>query len=101
MNYKLFLDDERYPKNPDCMIARNSYDAQTFIDMWGMPVEMMLDHDLGGLDTTMVFLGWLEGYMNEHGLTFPEGFTYSVHSQNPIGAKNIKDRMEYLLEYGG
>ena len=27
MDYKLFIDDERYPVTPDWFIARNSYDA--------------------------------------------------------------------------
>lgn len=95
----LFLDDERYPTSPDCLIARNSYDAITFTKMWGIPTEMRLDHDLGGGDTTMVFLEWLMTYMLDNGVVFPEDFKYSIHSQNPVGAENMKSYMDQLLEY--
>lgn len=95
----LFLDDERYPAEPDCMLARTSYDAIRFTSDWGMPVEMRLDHDLGGDDTAMEYLNWLEGELDSGDAHFPKGFSYSIHSQNPIGATNIKNRMEFLLKY--
>jgi len=52
---------------------------------------MSLDHDLGGDDTTMVFLKRL---VNEvwDGKTNPPD--YAIHSANPIGSKNIQSFME-------
>lgn len=31
-------------------------------------------------------------------LTIPENFTYHVHSQNPVGAKNIHTYMQCILK---
>lgn len=101
MPYKLFIDDERYPIRPDCMIARTSFDAIYFVQNYGLPIEMMLDHDLGGQDTAMVFLKWFEKFLDETDQTLLKGFTYSIHSQNPIGANAMKLFMEDLiLQYG-
>ena len=99
MSYKLFIDDERCPTTPDWMIARTSYDAIWMVENYGMPTEIAFDHDLGGEDTTMVFLKWLEQKLMEEFVAFPTNFKYSIHSQNPIGAKNIKLYMEDLLNF--
>ena len=90
MNYKLFIDDERYPVAPGWFIARNSYDAIYAVKEYGLPSEIAFDHDLGGKGTSMLFLVWLSNYMLDNDLKFPGGFKYSIHSQNPIGAKNIE-----------
>lgn len=99
MSYKLFIDDERYPTTPDWMVARTSYDAIWMVENYGMPTEIAFDHDLGGEDTTMVFLKWLEQKLMEEFVAFPANFKYSIHSQNPIGAKNVKLYMEDLLNF--
>ena len=101
MNYKMFIDDERFPVFPDWFVARNSFQAIKAIELYGLPIEIAFDHDLGGTDTVMTFLNYLENYLIDNSLTFPKGFTYSIHSQNPIGVENIKCRMENLLEYFG
>ena len=89
MTYKLFIDDERYPVTPDWFIARNSYDAIYAVKTYGLPSEIAFDHDLGGRDTSMAFLYALSDYMLDNNLKFPSGFNYSIHSQNPVGSKNI------------
>lgn len=99
MSYKLFIDDERYPTTPDWMVARTSYDAIWMVENYGMPTEIAFDHDLGGEDTTMVFLKWLEQKLMEEFVAFPINFKYSIHSQNPIGAKKVKLYMEDLLNF--
>ena len=95
--YKMFIDDERYPITPDWFIARNSYDAIYAVKNYGFPNEIAFDHDLGGQDTSMVFLVWLSNYMLDNGLEFPKDFKYSIHSQNPIGTKNIEMFMENFM----
>lgn len=95
--YRMFIDDERYPTAPDWLIARTSYDAIYFVTTFGMPREIAFDHDLGGSDTAMVFIKWLEQELLEERLTFPDNFRFSVHSQNPIGAKNIQSYMDQLI----
>lgn len=94
----LFLDDERFPTNPKDRIARNSYDAQWLIEHLGMPQHISFDHDLGGADTAMNLLHWMAGQLIAGNVAFPENFSYSVHSQNPVGAQNIMSMMESLLE---
>ena len=98
MQYKLFIDDERYPVKPDWFIARNSYDAIYAVKEYGLPSEIAFDHDLGGRDTSMVFLYALSDYMLDNDLKFPDGFKYTVHSQNPVGAKNIDVFMKNFIK---
>jgi len=96
-NWKLFIDDERSPVSNDWVIARSSTNAIMAVCSWGMPVEIAFDHDLGGDDTSIKFIHWLMEKVLDGDLTIPEGFTYSVHSQNPIGAANIKSKMDALI----
>lgn len=99
VSWRLFLDDERWPKEPlDWTIARSSFDAiKECEDRKSLPQEIAFDHDLGGDDTAMRFIYWMIGTLLDKKFTFPEGFTYSVHSQNPIGVQNIEGLMNNLL----
>lgn len=101
MNYRLFIDDERFPVTPNWFIARNSFQAIMALELYGIPQEIAFDHDLGGQDTSITFINKLEGYMIDNGLKFPKGFIYTVHSQNPIGAANIISKMDGLINYFG
>ena len=85
---RLFLDDIR-DAPPDYTVARSTDEAMVLVQaQW--PVFMSLDHDLGGEDTTMVFLKRL---VNEvwDGQPIPD---FIVHSANPIGKLNIISFME-------
>jgi hypothetical protein len=103
--WKLFLDDERYPSQDGWTIRRSSYDAIEAVKEQGMPIEIAFDHDLGIAvydggeynDTSMIFIRWVIDQHYEHGLVIPEGFKYSIHSQNPIGAANIRGLMDGFL----
>lgn len=88
---RLFIDDERIPPSDDYVVVRSSQDAIDYIKINGWPTFISFDHDLGGDDTTMVFLKRL---MNEiwDGKTNPPD--YQVHSANPIGKLNIQSFME-------
>lgn len=98
--WKLFLDDERMPSEScnDYIIARNSYDAIWMIENYGMPVSIAFDHDLGGEDTAMTVVNYIKNWVLDY-KSLPNGFSYTVHSQNPIGAKNIDDAMKSILKY--
>lgn len=98
-NWKLFLDDERFPMTDDWKIARNSTDAVMYVCIWGIPNEIAFDHDLGGEDTSIKFINWMTEQVLDGKLNIPEGFKYSIHSQNPIGAENIKHKMDAILMY--
>lgn len=97
MTWRLFLDDERHPVTPDWVIARSSAEAINMCRERGLPQEVAFDHDLGGDDTSMAFLAWLTNALLDNQVSFPKGFTYSVHSQNPIGVRNIEGLMNNLL----
>lgn len=97
--YCLFIDDEREPVRADYLVVRSSAAAIETVLQRGMPVDISFDHDLGGDDTTMRFLLWLTDQLLDEKLQFPGGFCFSVHSQNPVGARNIKERMQSLLAH--
>ena len=98
--WKLFLDDERMPSKAcgDYIIARNSYDAIWMIENYGMPTTIAFDHDLGGQDTAMTVVRYItEWILNDKQL--PNNFSYTVHSQNPVGAENIRSAMNTILDF--
>ena len=97
MSYKLFIDDERFPVTDDWVILRSSQQAINYVRINGCPGEISFDHDLGGEDTSMVFLHWLVNFVLEGGTIFPSDFKYSVHSQNPIGKKNIEGLLDCFI----
>lgn len=97
MSYKLFLDDERHPVTNDWVIARSSDEAIRIVQERGMPSEIAFDHDLGGTDTSMKFIWFFIDCYYDGELTIPNDFKYTVHSQNPIGVRNIKGLMENFL----
>lgn len=103
MSYKLFIDDERFPveNSGEWVIVRSSQQAISEVYQKGMPSFISFDHDLGGDDTSMKFLRWLLDELLDDMIAFPEGFGYYVHSQNPVGAENIRSFMEFLIwEFG-
>lgn len=97
---KLFIDDERYPPGDgaDWHVARSSTHAKVFVVMHGIPNFISFDHDLGGQDTTMNFVNWLGNYMIDNNLRLPADFDFYVHSQNPVGATNLKSKLLNLKD---
>lgn len=102
--WNLFLDDLRNPETTGAqerngqidygidqwVVCRSSEEALKEVAARGFPTYMSLDHDLGGDDTTMVFLRRLidELWVGE----LPPN--YLVHSQNPVGRENIISFMD-------
>lgn len=101
MTYKLFIDDERFPPSSDWVVVRSSYDAILQCQAHGIPSFISFDHDLGGYDTSIVFIKWMiEGVLDaiQYGRPLPQfPRNYSIHSQNPVGAKNIKCLMDSFI----
>ena len=99
--YRLFLDDERWPSlsqlpGDGWAIVRSVAEAQRIIAEFGMPVFVSFDHDLGdGAPTGMDFARWLVD-QDLDGNPLPPNFSFYVHSQNPVGAENIRS---YLGKY--
>lgn len=98
MTYKLFIDDERFPTTDDWVIVRSSQEAIDCVLKNGFPSHIAFDHDLGGNDTSMKFINWLIDYMFDCELHFKHEFTWSVHSQNPVGAENIRRIMTAIVK---
>ena len=98
MTYKMFIDDERFPVTDDWIIVRSSKEAIECVLKNGFPCHINFDHDLGGEDTSMKFINWLIDYMLDCELHFKPDFTWSVHSQNPVGAENIRQIMTAIVK---
>lgn len=86
---RLFIDDLRSPPSEDFIVARSSLDAIEAVKQHGWPTFISFDHDLGGDDTTMVFLRMLVNLWQ--GQPIPD---YMIHSANPVGSMNIHSFME-------
>lgn len=98
-NYKLFIDDERFPTDPCSVVVRSSKEAIDCIKSNGVPCHIDFDHDLGGEDTSIVFIKWFVEELLDGNIRLPENFTYAVHSQNPVGVINIKAKMDGIINY--
>lgn len=94
MKWSLFLDDERFPPRSlvdDWHIARTATEARFLIHRNGMPHRMSLDHDLGhNEETGYDFIKWLVNQDMDNKLNIHETTHFYVHSQNPVGKKNIE-----------
>ena len=104
IDWKLFIDDERFPTDTSFVIARSSEEAFKLLKEKGFPSHIAFDHDLGGDDTSIKFI-WrfiddiLDNENTGTALVIPDKFTYSIHSQNPVGAENIKNLMDDFLRF--
>ncbi len=92
---KMYLDDEREPKNSYDVIVRSFEEAVSFVENNGIPNFISFDHDLGSdnmgniLKDGYDFAKWLVDMDIENIHKFPEDFTFNIHSANPVGRNNI------------
>lgn len=99
MTWRLFVDDERFPssKEYDMIIARTMDEVKNLVSDLGMPSFVSFDHDLGDNEPTGYDIAkWMVDVDLSGAYTFPDDFDFYVHSQNPIGKRNIE---EYLGSY--
>ena len=90
--WHLYLDDLRDPPpDREWVVCRSTHQALEVVASRGMPAHMSLDHDLGGNDTSMIFLRRLANDVWDDTSPPPD---YQVHSANPVGAQNIVSFME-------
>ena len=96
---KLWIDDVRDPPDSTWKVARTSAGAIDVLqNMEFLPDVISFDHDLGGDDTTLNVVDYLYECMYK-GKLLPPDFIYQIHSQNPVGAVNIKSKMDQLLDH--
>lgn len=105
MSYSLFIDDERIPGNrmPPAgsrwVIVRNVNDAIKYIEHLGWPEFITFDHDLGeNQPTGYDFAKWIVDRALD-GKKLPTHFTFDVHSQNIVGAENIRSLLNNYLNW--
>ena len=93
---KLFVDDVRNPEDiyqeNDWVVARSYEEAVQLLNN-GDCIVISLDHDLNSHEFT--------GYDLAKWLTANNAWPQDVfiHSQNPVGANNIKKEHEFWLKY--
>lgn len=101
-NKALFLDDERFPpqkSNLDFIIARDVSAAKDIYKSWKINF-ISFDHDLGeNQETGLEFANWLINQDLDNAGFISDDFTFYVHSQNPIGKKNIEDKLNSYLSF--
>lgn len=112
--YNMLLDDERteemvfnLTKQPiykelSWIIVRNYVEFISYIEIFGMPLIISFDHDLGenesgeiaksGLDCVK----WLIDYCLDNNIEFP---AHVVHSANPVGKENIQGLIGSFKKY--
>ena len=85
--YKLYLDDERFPKlSNDWVIVRNFEEFKSTILERGLPKEISFDHDLGdGIPTGHDCVKWMV-YEMKFDL---RNVDINIHSANNVGRDNI------------
>ena len=96
MTYRMFLDDERFPVDDNWVIVRDFASAVEYVCKNGFPQFVSFDHDIGEGPSGHKFALWLiERDLDHHDM--PDDFDYEVHSQNPVGAMNIRSVLNSYL----
>jgi hypothetical protein len=103
--YSLFIDDERLPNFNDgrkWIIARDWEDVLMCLRIHGMPGYISFDHDLGADTHTGYDIAKFLVELDQNGdpdFALPEEFDFYVHSQNPVGKRNIECYLNRYLEF--
>ena len=102
-DYKMFIDDERDPPTTrphGWVVCRNMDQVIETIRCAGFPEFISFDHDLGEGEPTGYDIAkdMVDKDLDMDGGLIPGGFSFYVHSQNPVGAENIS---KLLLNYLG
>ena len=120
MKTLIFIDDERnfedvtwvnYPQFDKVVTLRQYYEFENYIDdivIQGGTLEGLyfsFDHDLGledsewGRELTGYDCAWYLVELMDEMKTNPNTINYWVHSQNPVGKKNIESLLENYLDF--
>lgn len=105
MSYRLYLDDLRTPIDESFVVVRGFEAACEIVLSRGVPSFISFDHDLGAdkngwlLPTGYDFAKWLVSSDMDGTISIPDNFSFKVHSQNPVGAKNIQAYMDNYLNF--
>ena len=97
----LFIDDERFPpgNGDEWHIVRITAEAIEYVSKNGVPDLISFDHDLGGDDTAIDFVHWLIDRDLKNPGFIGSNCKFVVHSQNPVGARNIEKLLSAYLGF--
>jgi hypothetical protein len=90
----LWIDDCR-PAPYGMLWVKSSEEALAFLKKVGLERidTISFDHDLGGTDTTIPVINWIEEEVSTKGLPVPNMI---VHSMNPVGRRNLQRAIERI-----
>ncbi|MCK5020010.1 MAG: hypothetical protein KAS32_23355 [Candidatus Peribacteraceae bacterium] len=92
----LYIDDIR-PCPPGYKLAWSYETAIECIIINGCPDHISFDHDLGTDKTGYDIAKYIVEYDLDHPGFIPDGFTFNVHSANPVGRANIEGLLNNYL----
>lgn len=94
---KLWIDDVR-PAPEGWWWAKSSRQAKAFIVQHGLDQidTISFDHDLGGDDTTMPVMNYIEELVFTKSATAP---IMTVHSQNPVGRAQLEAIIQRIQSF--
>lgn len=99
---RLFLDDERDPPNDGKLwrVARSAQEGYFLLGRFGPASFISFDHDLGeNTPTGYQFAKALCELDHAGASVFDDDFAFYVHSQNPVGKKNIEELLKSYLQH--
>ena len=101
MIMNLWIDDDPNRKSPDgWFVARDSATALLFVATFHNTLESIsFDHDLGGGDTSVPVVDYIERMAWRGEFNTP--ITMTVHSANPVGAKRIQRAIDQTYKWWG
>jgi hypothetical protein len=102
--YTLYIDDLRTPVSDYDYITRSYDETIELIKNKGAPMFISFDHDLGEknnkiLKTGMDIAKWIVDSDLKNDISLPNEFHFKVHSQNPVGKKNIESLLVSYLRH--
>jgi len=99
MTYKLFLDDLRAPPDQTWIVARSVASAIEYVQTYGVPLEMSLDHDLGDGRDAPAFVSYLINEFLDDRISGVTRIKMYVHSANPVGRQNLYGTWESFVQF--
>lgn len=99
---KIFVDDKREPLDArDWWVVRSYDEFVTLVMNQTTPIDYIsFDHDLGeGFDGYDCVKFLCKTDADRHGKLLSENFDFHIHSQNPVGAKNMINYLSFYLDY--
>lgn len=81
------------------MVIRSYREAVLYIKEHGLPAMISFDHDLGLEESGYDIAKWIVEQILDGNLDLPKEFSYTVHSANPVGKRNIEALFNNFTKY--